>query len=118
MQKVPRLSEAASGDATYEGGWLNSQKHGHGSLTLKVRWQPRFCLTAVVYCSRLSDVKPRGRLKVRRRPSQSTSSAEFPHKPKGTVSWCKGQFKHDKKEGKGIYHYPSGAKYSGDWAGA
>ena len=27
-----------------------------------------------------------------------------------------GQFKNDKKEGQGVYYYPSGAKYTGQWA--
>ena len=31
-------SSQVAGDATYEGGWLNGQKHGQGSLTLKARW--------------------------------------------------------------------------------
>ena len=26
-----------------------------------------------------------------------------------------GQFKNDKKEGQGVYYYPSGAKYTGQW---
>ena len=33
-------------------------------------------------------------------------------------SLCEGQFKNDKKDGSGVYHYPSGAKYTGQWVPA
>eukprot|EP00439_Symbiodinium_sp_Y106_P039897 s767_g4.t2 len=78
-----------AGDATYEGGWLNGQKHGQGSLTLKALLDSD------------SGIGDSWRL-----------HHECMHQD---GSKYVGQFKNDKKDGSGVYHYPSGAKYTGQW---